>query len=251
MVMTGITIVVAIGVSILFGRWKKGRGSPFFILSALPLALLFLTAPVPPTIWGMIRGFQRVATTGVGGFQAVAPVCLAVSRSLWLGSIGFAVTLLVAGVLQFIAGRENDFLPQEGEDPDRQRVWQYPLLFATSLLVVPAAALVHLAAGIPRMLVGVAAAFDKATQAGVDRGSMGAISATISERLVASMVAGVSLTLLLVIAAAACIFAVRSRQLSDRLNTYSWALLVVCMAAAVLYALQLMTDMRALQLALR
>jgi hypothetical protein len=64
----------------LFRQWRSGRSSGQFVLGLLPTALLFLTVPIPITVWELMQGFQRIGEQGLGGLAVVAPFCLGIAR---------------------------------------------------------------------------------------------------------------------------------------------------------------------------
>src|SRR5262245_4440634 len=97
-----VAIAAVFGFGVLAWKWKSGATS--IVLAALPLATLFVVLPIPPAVFGMIKGFQNISQTGTAGIVLVAGLSRDVSRPLFWGSIAFIVMMAAAAALQKFAG---------------------------------------------------------------------------------------------------------------------------------------------------
>ncbi len=252
-------LVASCGFGVLVWKWKTGAAST--VLAALPIALLLLVLPVPPVIYGMIRGFQRISASGSSGIVQVAGFCLDISRALFWGSVGFVVTMVAAGALQLLAARDE---PEHTLDlsaplPDHQPakpsagIVETVVLVGASLLVLPSAVLIHQAADTPRLIMSIAGQMtgpaDPATRPPIVNAQEA--SQLISSRLVIAMLGGSFLSLLLLLAGAASLFVMRAPRPTRWVTIYSWAACVVCLALAIWNAVLLSADIQSFGRVLR
>ncbi|HEY7502342.1 MAG TPA: hypothetical protein VH740_27725 [Vicinamibacterales bacterium] len=254
MVTLGLVAVAAvIAFGVLVRKWQGGV--PSIILPALPIALLFLVLPIPPAIFNMIRGFQRISESGDTGIVAVAGHSVDIARPLFWGSIAFIVAMIAAAMLQWNAGREEPDIAEAAAEPtglnQPSNLAEKVFLVGSSVLVLPAVGLIHLASGIPRLVMATAMRLDRplGSTPPVASSDLANTSVLISSQLVGAMFGGISLSLLIVIAAAGSLIALRSRQPSRPLSVYSWLVLAVCLLLAAWNAIQLNADMRSFELA--
>jgi hypothetical protein len=71
---------------------QSGNGRrPAIVLSALPLALLFLVAPVPIAALRTVRAAQVVGASERASTTDAARMATGMLRPLWFGSIGLVV----------------------------------------------------------------------------------------------------------------------------------------------------------------
>jgi hypothetical protein len=252
-------VIAAIGLGGLVWKWRQGAAS--IVLAAIPIALLFVVLPIPFGAYGMIGGFQRISESGTAGIVQVARFSDAISRSLLFGCVGFIIVMAVAAALQAFGGTEEPDPALEGivDASDSQvptapaRVAEKVILVATSLFVLPSAAVISLAAGTPRLVMYIATQLKDVTESppSLDGRTLGETSALISNQLVSGVLAGSVLSVMLLIAGAASVIVLRSSQPPRWLILYSWALCVICIVLAVLGAIQLNADVRSFGEALR
>jgi hypothetical protein len=247
-------IVAVFGIGVLVWKWKAGATS--LVLAAVPIGLLFLVLPIPPGIWHMIRGFQQISESARAGIVEAASLSLDVSQPLFWGSIAFVVIMAAAAALQATAGREDPEPPADGSEPavsgepttPATSLTEQIFLVGSSLLVLPAAALVHLTVSIPRLVMSAADRLtDPAAAAAVDKLSLQQTSELISSRMVSSMLVGIPLSVFLLIACVACLVMLRPRRSPQWLTVYSWFVLAACTLLAAWNAVALNADIRSFQ----
>ena len=161
-----VTVGALVGFAVLIRKWRNGV--PSIVLPALPLALLFLVAPIPPAIFHMIRGFQQISERGDAGIVVVAGYALEIDRSLFWGSIAFVVVMIAAGTLQWNAKHDETEITDTALEPvapnQPPSVVEKILLVGSSLLALPAFALMRLTGGIPRLVMSAAMQLDPAAR---------------------------------------------------------------------------------------
>lgn len=96
---------IAVAGIVMVGFWfllrqSRRHGSAPFVLSALPLALLFLITPVPLIAVQSVRAFQSIGARNNPGVKDAVFVALGIARPLWLGGVGFLVAMCGAAGLQ-------------------------------------------------------------------------------------------------------------------------------------------------------
>jgi hypothetical protein len=144
-IFAGVAVVALVGFWILFRQWSRGRGSEQFVLSSLPLALLFLVGPVPLVAVQSARAFQSVA--GHAGAKDAAGWAIGITRPLLMGSIGFLLAMIVAAVLQVRAmSRSREIVSRVGAGGNL-------VLVASSLLALPVGLLAYLTQGIAPLIM--------------------------------------------------------------------------------------------------
>lgn len=227
-------------------RWQRHDESPRFVLRLMPAALLFAVAPVPLGALGVMRGFQGIADTGVGGLPAVVPFLRGVIQPLLVGSLLCVVGLAVAAALEaFATGVVHaDEEPADAERPpgDRLETW---LLAGAAALVVPAAMLAAHARDTVTFVVQIGVALTGAT-AVIPIVDARQTSATIADRLVLSLLAGATFTLLLVLLTVAMAIYARSRPAPRWLTACTWVAAGAGLSLAVAGAYLLAVDLRTL-----
>jgi hypothetical protein len=224
----GVSFVVALALLFLYRFWHEGVRGPNFVIAALPMALLFLAVPAPVTAIQMIRGFRSLATSTGGAYATAAGWCVAIDRALLFGCLGCAVTLAIAGLLQFRAVQ----YPAAPATPDTAPVpddaWRLGIFHGSVLLILPTAFLVLLDAQLPRLVLG--------QILGVAHGSaqLAETSRLIAMRLTTVAFLGVVMTGGCVLWSAAALAGIGDRQVAAAPARYTWILLVVLIAALVL-----------------
>ena len=241
--------------------WKRKTGAASIVLAALPIALLLLVLPVPPAIYGMIRGFQRISQSGSSGIVQVAAFCLDISRALFWGSVGFVVTMVAAGALQLLAARDEpeSILDLSAPVPDHQPskpsagIVETVVLVGASLLALPSAALIHQTADTPRLIMSIAGQMNGPADPAARPPIVNAQEASqlISSRLVSSMLAGSFLSLLLLVASVASLITIRAPRPPRWITIYSWAVCAVSVALVIWNALLLNADVQSFERVLR
>ena len=243
-----VLLLVAIGVIvwvvILTARSGGLGSSRHYILAVCPIALLFLTAPMVSAFLRVIRGFQQIAEQGVGGIGAVAPICIAVASSQRLGGLGLLVTIVAAAVLQARGtGGDDDGAPPE--PPTRSRFWT-PGLAVTSVLILPVALYVFVAARIPRFIM---QAVGPTAARGVDSMERGEVSAMISSQLSTALAGGAILSVALAVCGVAGLGAFTRARRSNGLERDSWLVLAAALSLALWVIVGATLDIRAFALA--
>jgi hypothetical protein len=242
--------IVAVGFWFLFRQSRSGHGSAPFVLSALPLALLFLITPVPLTAVQSVRAFQSMGARNNPDAKDAVRVALGIARPLWLGGVGFLVAMGVAAGCQ-VTTRLS--LRSEESSADLTRpTWGKWLLVASSLLVVPVGILTHLTQGIATLIMqaGVQLTPSSGAQgaaAGVD---VARFSELISSRLVIAALGGFPLIFIVLGFGVANLFAARVTKTSSALERFSWSVFAMVAIAAVWYVVALAITIRSIERAL-
>jgi hypothetical protein len=233
----GVAFVVALGLLFLYRFWHEGVRGPNFVIAALPMALLFLAVPVPVTAIQMIRGFRTLASATGGGFAAAAGWCIAIDRALLFGCLGCAVTLAIAGFLQFRAVQYPAVPATPATAPVPDDAWRLGIFHGSVLLILPIAFLVLLDAQLPRLVLG--------QILGVAQGSaqLAETSRLIALRLTTVLFFGVVMSGGCVLFSAASLAGIGNRQVAAAPARYTWILLVVLVASLVLTAFVLTREL--------
>jgi len=242
-----VIVVLGIGLAvfgfwIVFSAWRTGGGSPQFVLALLPLALMFLTAPVPIIVWQLIRGFGSIEA--VGGVGSAAAVMIATNRSLLFGAAGFLLVMAAAAALQLHAGRvDNTATPVEGlPPPSRAAVWRTRAMLATPAVMIPVALLLATIDSLPRMTFG--GALELMQRSGSTNREMEQLSQTVASLLMASFAGGIAATILVGLIGLASLLIVRTTRFSNRVTIYSWAICAIAIAAGLAHLSKLVADLR-------
>jgi hypothetical protein len=241
-----VACVAIVGFWVLIKESRRGRGAGLFLLSALPLALLFLIAPVPLVALQLIQVFQTIAAAGRSDANATGVLALGIARPLWPGLVGCLLALCVAAVLQVRATRSGtppvrgilsvDDAPDAGAAPSSEnRSWGNWILAASALLAIPAGILHYLTSGIAPLIVEAgrvltAPSPSASTVAGM---TLGQLSALLSARLLLAAVGGLALTFFVLVFAIFNLAAVRYTRPSDALEKFSWAVFAILGIAAM------------------
>jgi hypothetical protein len=225
-IFAGVAVVVLVGFWILFRQWSRGRGSEQFVLSSLPLALLFLVGPVPLVAVQSARAFQSV--TGHAGARDAADWAIGIARPLLMGSIGFLAAIVVAAVLQMRAmTRSREIVSRVGARGNL-------VLVASSLLALPVGLLTYLTQGIAPLIM----------RAGVELAGAAAMPATVagmtptqfvdlvSTRILRAGFWGFPLLLVVFLFGIGNQVAAGFSKVSSPLVKYSWAVFAVTSIAA-------------------
>ena len=217
--------VVMVGFWFLLRQSRDRHDSAPFVLAALPLALLFLIAPVPLTAVQTVRAFQSIGARKDG-----VRVALGMAQPLWLGGVGFLVAIGVAAGLQ-IAARLRLRSEDSSPDPDAARpTWGKWILLASSLLVVPVGVLTHLTRGIATLIMQAVVPTPSAgAAAGVD---VARISALITSRLLIAALGGFPLLFIVLVFGVANLFT-RINETSEALERFSWTVFAMVVVAGV------------------
>jgi len=235
---------------------RQQHGPVPILLAAVPLGMILPVLPIAPATLGMIRGFRSMAETGTAGIVRAAELSIDVSRPIFWGCLGFVVTMMVAAYLQ---------MRNESSDPEHASLLSAPaesesapasaqpqnlaaiiVLVGASLLAVPVATLVHLAAGVPRLVMSVAVRFSplESTARAPNAETLQQTSAHISSSLVSSVALGVVASLMLVGAVIVILVMLRPGRTPRWVTSYSWAVAGVSVIVAAWTALVLLTDIR-------
>ena len=231
---------IAVAGIVMVGFWfllrqSRRHGSAPFVLSALPLALLFLITPVPLIAVQSVRAFQSIGARNNPGVKDAVFVALGIARPLWLGGVGFLVAMCGAAGLQ-VATRLSLRSEESSPYPDAaQPTWGKWILMASSLLVVPVGVLTYLTHGIATLIMqaGVQLTPSSGAQgaaAGVD---VARFSALISSRLLIAALGGFPLIFIVLVFGVGNLFAARVSQTSKALERFSWSVFAMVAIAAV------------------
>jgi hypothetical protein len=234
-----VTILAATCISILFRQWHRGCGPPLFILGVLPIALLFFTVPVPPAIWQVIRGFTTLNQAGIGGIKGAANLFLFIDRGLFIGSIGFLMTMGAAAMLQLHAGRLEPPSHAESTGPRRSAPWPAWMLMASVLVAIPVALLVKLAQGVPRLALQSLDILRAAAPVSPPTAQVADLSGTIATRLGICLLGGVVVSGGVLMTGVITLLVIRSMPPSSRLKVFSGMVLAIVTLAGIWSALTL------------
>jgi len=215
--------VVLIGLWILLQSWRIGRSSALFVLSILPLALLFLIVPVPLAAVRTIQGFRALAAAGQGGVREAAGMAIEITRALMLGSIGFLVTLGIAAGLQVRATRLDARSEFRRHFDSVRRVSGTWVLLSSSLLVIPIGWLLYVMREVTTLIM-------RGSTAGTD---VAQLSEMISNRLILAALGGFPMIAAVFVFGVGNLFAARLARMSDWLLSYSWAVFAVLSVASL------------------
>lgn len=246
-------LLVVIGCAVLFPQWQRVRGGAHFMLAALPLALLLVTASVPFTAWNVIHGFRTLARQGTAVVpDAIARLTLAMDRELFIGTIGCLIVLSVSAAMQLAFGRPPR-APKEpiGQVVEHKTRWEDWFLVLSALLVLPIAFLTQLAQGLARFVTVTAIEYTRADGAARSAQELTETSSTIASGLIFTVFLGAILGMLLLVVCVFSILFVTTRRATDRFRTVAWAVYGVVAAAAAWNALRLSIDARWIQFAVR
>jgi len=243
----------AFGLVVLARRQRHGPVP--ILLASLPLGMLLPVLPIVPATMGMIRGFQSMAQSGKAGIVGAAELSIAVSRPLFWGCLGFVLTMMAAAFLQLRtepSDPEHATLmaaptePAESEPLQPLNLASLIVLVGSSLLAVPVAALVHLAAAVPRLVMSVAVRLSPigSTANAPTSETLRQTSEHISSSLVSAVTLGIVASLMLVGAVTVILVTLRSGRAPRWVTGYSWAVAAVSVIVAAWTALVLLTDIR-------
>jgi hypothetical protein len=220
-------IVCALGYWYVYRQWRLGLGCRLFVLTTLPMALLFLVAPLPIIAIRAIGEFRAIAASGVGGAPAAAALVLLVVRPLQFGGLAFALALCVAAILQVKAMRPA---PEPDEPPPpmverRTTTWATWVLIASSFLLLPATLLAQVIFGVARLMT---QASVPATLATMDPAQ---VSTEIAARLTVGGFLGLPVGLLTLLMGIANLIVTRLAAETAFARRASWAVLALAMLA--------------------
>ena len=224
-----------------YRQWRRGAVG-HFILVAVPAALLFVVLPVPLLSLTTIRGFGRVGAAGGNGAQLAVGLSFDTIRILGVGCLACAVTMVIAGAVQWHATREDAPGPDEPQAARRDAAWAPWLLGACAALTLPAGLLLAIAADVPRLTIR-ALEMTSSTQP-PDPAVLSAFSRDISARLVAGTVAGGALAVLVLAAAGASLVAAGRISRPRRPPRVTWAILGLIVLATIGGAIGLQRDLQ-------
>jgi hypothetical protein len=228
-------------------QWRAGRGSGQLVLRILPTALLFLTLPVPVTVWAMIRGFGDIATSGSGGVATIGPLCLAIVRASRTGAIVFLITIIAAAILQTFGGPGGAEAPGGASSDYAGSTWVTIVAAASLLAIVPVELLNYVTQGIARLIM--RAATPGAMVMNAER--ISEVSATIANQSMLALITGVFLTVLVAGLGGVNLIVGRSRTVWDPLARASTFLLTAAGGWIAWTVFRLSADIEAFQIALR
>jgi hypothetical protein len=211
----------AFGFWAVFSAWRGGRGSPQFILGLLPLALMFLVAPVPVIIWQMIRDFQHFAPQG-GSAASMLAIC---ERQFLAGGFGFLLSIAAAAALQWHAGWVDPAPADDGTTATRSTRWQTLALALSSVIALPVLTLGALVERLPRTIVERAlAAMQPASAPPPD---LEHLSAMIAGWLILAFAGGIVGVVVVALMGVMTLILVRSNRFSGRITTYAWIVVAI------------------------
>lgn len=237
---------VTLALWFLTGQWRAGKGSGQLVLRILPTSLLFLTLPVPVTVWAMIRGFRDIAASGSGGVATVGPLCLAIVRASRAGAIAFLITIIIATLLQTFAGPDGVDAPRLATSDDAGSTWITIIAAASLLAIVPVGLLNYVTQGIPRLIM--RAATPGAMVMNAER--MSEVSATIASQSLLALMTGVLLTVVVDGLGGVNLVTARSRTVWDPLARASSFLLTATGGWIAWTVFRLGSDIEAFRIAL-
>jgi hypothetical protein len=242
-----VAVLVFAALVILFRQWRSGRGSAQFVLSVVPLALLFVIVPIPLSAVRTVREFQALAAGGHAGAKEATALALGIARPLWLGSLAFLVVVTIAGGLQVLASHlDRQRKAASSNSGGRRRVWGNRTLLASSLLVIPVAILSYLMQTVATLTMRAGTALTRSVEAqgnaaGMDPSTLGEL---ISSRLLLAGFLGFPLILAVIVVGVGDLFADRFSVSTVALSMYSWALFLAVSILAAWNVIELASSIR-------
>lgn len=244
MVTTGLliaaVIVIAAFAILLRQRQTRLRTLPLTI-SAFPLALLLLVAPVPLTAIQMIRDFAAIGESGTARINQVAVVAMTMVRPLWVGCLACVIVLGAAAVLEWL----NVEAEPEDSRPPAPRAWASLFAGLSTVLLIPATMLIYNAKGTALLLLKGATSMTPpgpaATVAGMP---LHEFSQMMSSRLLLASIGGGALALVVIGSAGLGVVAHRFGTRSVAIERVSLAATTLGVMAGISLLLLLAIDMR-------
>jgi len=230
---------------------RRQRHGPLpIMLASVPLGMLLPVLPIAPATIGMIRGFQSMSQSGRAGTVEAAQLSIDVSRPLFWGCLGFVLTIVVAAFLQMRTEPSEPehatLMSADSAPAPPLNVTSLVVLVGSSLLAIPVAALIHLAAAVPRLVMSVAVRLSplEAAARAPDADALRRTSEQISSQLVSSVLLGIVASLMLVGTVTVILVMLRPGRAPRWVTSYSWAVAAVSVIVAAWTALMLLTDIR-------
>jgi len=220
-----------VGFSVLYLQWRRGRGAGLFVLSTLPLGVLFLAGAVPVAAYRMLSGFQTMAQTGVGGVAEATELIASAVRPLLLGSTTLLLTTCAAAGFQALAVRPDpdpDATPTTNAAMHTSDVGTWTLMLSSTALI-PSVVLAHVVLDTLRMVRFATRQLPPAG-AGITEETVSQLSAAIAARVTSGVGLGVLLLLLVGGVAFANVVAARFARespLARNVSRVAFALVVV------------------------
>jgi hypothetical protein len=237
-----ITIAAGIGFWLLTRQSKRTRRSAPIVLSAMPLALLFLIAPIPIGAVRAVRAFQVLGNSHHAGISDAAGLATGILRPLWFGSWGFVIALAVAAGLQRRLARSPT---SDRSNPG----WGTWIILVSLVPIIPATILTPTMQDVPSLLMQTAVQLP--TEPGVTSAATAATmtetSEAISSRLTIAALRGFPILLFTIAVGIGNVIVVSFSQSSDRLDRLSWTLWAAVGAYALWNAISVSVRLRGLE----